>query len=216
MPQFPSKLDFVSFLKYSPDGESETSRQSRKVRDGLKKDGYIETTRVIDFTASRIAQELSNYPFLRALFEDDVTFVPVPRSSPLTKGALWPSKRISDALVAASLGRDVQTLVRRVVPVQVSHLAETGKRPEPGEHFASLEVPGDLGFDWQRKLVLVDDVVTRGSTMMGVYQCMRAAFPLASIRCFAVVRPLRGELDQIMEPVKGTISYRDGRLIREP
>ena len=66
-------------------------------------------------------------------------------------------------------------------------------------------------------ITIVDDVVTRGSTFLAMHQRLAEAFPLAEIRCFAVVRTMSGiEVDQIMSPVEGLISFDGVSLQRRP
>lgn len=216
MQQFSSKLGFVSFLKYSPDGESETSRRLRTVRDGVKNDGHIEQLRIIDFVAKRLAEERGNFPCLAEILSADVTLVPIPRSSPLKEGALWPARRICESFMAAGLCLDVRPLLERISPVRVSHLAASGERPEPRDHYSSVQMSSELSLSSPKRILLVDDVVTRGATLMGISTRVAEAVPSATIPCFAVLRPLRGEIDEILEPVKGEITYQNGTLVRSP
>jgi hypothetical protein len=42
-------------------------------------------------------------------------------------------------------------------------------------------------------------------------------YPKATIRCFALVRTIStGEVHEILAPIQGPITYRDGRLVRQP
>jgi hypothetical protein len=46
---------------------------------------------------------------------------------------------------------------------------------------------------------------------------IQEAFPNAIVHCFALVRTIStGEVDAIFAPTAGTITYRDGLLIRQP
>src|SRR4051794_38114908 len=99
MASIPSKLAYAAFLEYSPRGTSATSKQSKDVTLAIKADRFIRGHRVIDFTASRIREERGNHPFLAAYFNDSVTLVPAPRSSPLKDPkALWPALRVCESL----------------------------------------------------------------------------------------------------------------------
>jgi hypothetical protein len=66
-------------------------------------------------------------------------------------------------------------------------------------------------------ITLVDAVIIRGSTFLGMYQRLVEAFPLAQIRCFALVRTMSGaEVDRVMSPVEGVIAFDGTNLQRWP
>jgi hypothetical protein len=63
----------------------------------------------------------------------------------------------------------------------------------------------------------VDDVVTRGSSFVGLVPRLQEAFPGIEIRCFALVRTIStGEIDRILDPVEGVISYDGSEFRRHP
>ena len=117
----------------------------------------------------------------------------------------------------AGLADDYASIVRRVKPVQKSSHASRGGRPDPEDHYESVEVT-TANLISPDIITLVDDVITRGSTLMGVHERVRAAYPNATIHCFALVRTISGDdIDTILDPVEGTISYgHDGVLRRRP
>ena len=211
MVNFPSKLPFASLLQYSPRGQSDLSRKSRDVRSAIKGDGVIGAYRVIDHAALRTKDILSAYGFLSDRFGSDVVLVPGPRSSVQKGEALWPAKRICDALVYYGLG--LETLPCLVRKTSVSKAAFA--RPEPIDHYDSVECSGRI--DAPSRITLVDDIVTRGSSFIGLYPRLKAAFPNAKIECFAVVRTMSdGDVENILAPVEGTITYNSGHLYRSP
>ncbi len=113
MANFPSNLAFASLLQYAPRGQSQPSMRSRDVTYKIKQDGFVGGLRIIEFSAERLAQETAAHPFLNDYFNPSVTLVPVPRSSPLvTPGALWPSLRICQAILARGLAADVVPCAR--------------------------------------------------------------------------------------------------------
>jgi adenine/guanine phosphoribosyltransferase-like PRPP-binding protein len=68
-------------------------------------------------------------------------------------------------------------------------------------------------------VLLVDDVVTRGATLMAAAMRILQAFPRARVRAFAVVRTFSdpGEFDRIESPSAGTIHlYASGKTHRTP
>lgn len=100
------------------------------------------------------------------VFGPDVTLVPVPRSAPRrTDDTLWPGRSLARALHDHGLGRDVQPLLERIEAVPKAHGSSGGERPSVLTLSRSLRWRGDLGSDLER-VVLVDDVVTRGTTFL--------------------------------------------------
>lgn len=217
MVNFPSSLPFASLLQYAPRGQSELSKLSRAVTYGIKQDGRVMGHRIIDFSALRLAQVIGLYPFLADYFNGSVTLVPVPRSSPLVKpDALWPPLRICQAILAQRLAVDVLPCLERTISVKKSSTAAAGGRPGPTDHYASVHVTGK-NLLTPKAITLVDDVVTRGSSFVGVVPRLKEVFPGVEIRCFALVRTISaGEIDSILDPVRGIIAYDGSELRRHP
>jgi hypothetical protein len=92
-----------------------------------------------------------------------------------------------------------------------------GQRPDPDTHYESFQVDTQAVLAAPALITVVDDVITRGSTLLAMFQRLTEAFPQAQIRCFAVVRTMSGvEVDQIMSPVEGIISLSGMHLLRQP
>jgi hypothetical protein len=219
MANFPSRLAFASLLQYAPRGASAQSVLSRDVTYKVKQDGFVNQLRIIDFATERLAGIIAGHPFLADYFHPSATLVPVPRSSPLkTADALWPPLRICQSLQSRGLAATILPCLERRTPVQKSSTAASGKRPGPEDHYrsAGIRLVGRPSSDLAR-ITLVDDVVTRGASFVGLVPLLREAFPAAEIRCFALVRTMSsGDIDHILDPVEGVISYRDGELSRHP
>ena len=216
MPPFPSELPFCSLLQYSVRGQDELSRRSRDVRTAIKTDGFIGQTRVIEHAARRVAENLQGQGCLAECLGPDVALVPMPRSGLLRSGALWPALVICEALYRHGAGAEVLPCLHRVVAVRKAATAAQGERPEPQDHCRTVYVEVD-GIDRPRAIAIVDDIVTRGSSFIGVVPHLVAAFPDVPIRCFALVRTIsQGEIETILFPTTGLIRYRQGQLRREP
>ena len=218
MPTFPSKLSYAALLQYSPRGSQPFSVLSKDVTLAIKQDSYLRGFRMIEYVAKRIREEQGSYPFLGSYFGSSVTLVPAPRSSPLKDPrALWPALRICQALKAEGCAGHVLPCLKRVKPTTKSATAGSGQRPDPEAHYESIEVEQQGILTTPTSITIVDDVVTRGSTFLAMHQRLAEAFPLAEIRCFAVVRTMSGiEVDQIMSPVEGLISFDGVSLQRRP
>lgn len=221
MPQFPSSLAFASFLQYRPKSSDAVAVQSREVTYAIKQDKFIvsggKSVRVIPLVAERIKAAIVDHPFIGNYFGPDVVLVPTPRSSPLTPGALWPAERICEALVAAGLGERVERCLERTRGIVKSATAGPGGRPGPQEHFDSIAVQKQQTLQAAKSITVVDDVITRGATFVGIMPHLQAVFPNVPIRFFAVVRTMSyGEIQQLRDPVEGTITFEHRNLLRDP
>lgn len=225
MAAFPSKVAFAAFLRYAPRGSSPISKASRDITYAVKQDGTIPFpprgatayVNAIDYAAKRLAEELPKYPFLADYFGPSVTLVPAPKSSPLVTGALWVPLRICQSIQRRQLAASVLPCVERIRPVTKSATAAPGQRPEPADHYDSLQVKKQLKLVPPRSITIVDDVITRGSTLVALSKRLEEAFPGVPVRCFALVRTMSpGEVDSILEPVKGTITLGFHSLSRQP
>lgn len=223
----PSRLTYGSLLHYSPRGTGEVSIFSRDITYGLKNDRTLllpknssnaKPVRIIPRVGVHVREHSRHHEFLKRYFSSTTVLVPVPRRAPLVgKDALWPTKLICESLVNAGMGSYVFPCIRRCTAVTRSATAGPGERPEPHQHFESCDIPRqdlDLLFEAPDEVTIVDDVVTRGSTFVGLYPLVKQAFPLANVRCFAVVRTARGEVEKLILPEEGTITYEDGFLNR--
>ncbi len=143
--------------------------------------------------------------------------VPVPSSSKLQKDGLWVPQRIARELVKVGLGDIVDTLLERSRVLPKAVWSPARERPTAQQHYDSLGVTS-TGLAPAR-FVLIDDVITRGATMLGAASRLGAAFPNADIRCFAVMRsiseplPFTGILDPVVGKVELTTS---GGTVRRP
>lgn len=145
--------------------------------------------------------------------------MPIPRSAPLKDpNALWPARELCKAIVAQGLASEVSLLLERVQAVPKSATAKSGAdRPAPHQHHESTTVQAALPIFLGRTLVLVDDVITRGSTMMGMHARMLEVFPNTDVRCFAALRSMGAkELESVYAPVQGTVRIVSSVLRREP
>ena len=67
-------------------------------------------------------------------------------------------------------------------------------------------------------LCLVDDVITKGATMLAAASRLAEMYPRATIVAFALVRTLGfvDDIDRIVEPAVGSITFRGDEAVREP
>ena len=144
--------------------------------------------------------------------------VPVPSSAPLMKDSLWVPRRIGVELIEQGLADELQPLLKRVRPVaRSSGVTHAEHRPSPAQHYASMSVQARLGSF--SHITLVDDVVTRGSTLIACASLLTDAYPGVQVKAFALARSdNRVELEdsrEMLAPVLGRITFdeRSGRLV---
>jgi hypothetical protein len=149
-------------------------------------------------------------------FFSDVVLVPVPGSAPLATGAVGRGVVICNALHAAGLGLEVRELVDRAAPVQKSATAAPVDRPTAAAHLASMRAKNAL--DVPRRVLLVDDVVTRGATLLAAASCLVAAFPTIEVRGFALLRAKsQDDIESMRDPRIGHIELAEnGQTYRRP
>ncbi len=134
------------------------------------------------------------------------TLVPVPTSAPArAPDTLWPGLSMAEALLGQGLGRNVRKLLVRTVRVPKAHRQSAVDRPRMEELADSLEWRGDLGSNLER-IILVDDVVTRGTTFLAAREVIHRAQPWLEVCGFAAVRTMSFDVvTQPLSPAIGTV-----------
>jgi predicted amidophosphoribosyltransferase len=166
--------------------------------------------------ACRVHQQAMDSPPLAGFFGAADVLIPVPGSSPHAAGGLWAAEHLAAALVNEGLGRLAWSGLRRVRAVRKSSTAAPGKRPTVNLHYESffLERPAIP----LERIVLIDDVVTKGRTLLAAASRVQEALPCAQIRAFALIRTmgLIPEVQRLLDPCKGEIRWRAGDAHRSP
>lgn len=204
-------LPFASALVYAPRGQSAISLKSQKLRDRIKR---ADAKLLIDI-ADHVADLIRGGEF-PGFFGEDVTLVPVPGHAPLWTGAVGSTSRIAEALRHAGIAGNVDPCLERAERVPKSAFVPPDQRPRAQDHFASLRVRDTLVPP--RRIVLVDDFVTRGATLIGAASRLLEQWPDSDVKAFALVRSITpGEIGSIRQPCVGTIELRDdGETFRLP
>jgi hypothetical protein len=214
LPKCLSSVRFGSFLVYSSHGETETSEESRGVVRRIK-NGHL-----IDKIIDRLRQEIDasrSASVLMDILGEDVLVVPCPRSAPFHAGnVLWPSKTICDELVRHHLAMRTAPILERKRAVQKSSMAPSKERAKPSTHFESMDISEQLELPPSR-ITVVDDVVTRGATLIAGVSRVKHQFPSSQVCGFGLVRTLSdGEIMKMTAPVIGKIELRGVDAFRSP
>lgn len=130
---------------------------------------------------------------------EEATLVPVPRSARrLDEDTLWPSLAICEKLLEHGLGTDIHRLLKRVRSLHPAHLSAPGGRADIPEQVASLSLEADVLTQPKDTIVLVDDIVTSGTTLLACREVIWRGYPDHNVDAFAVMRSMS---DQVIEEV---------------
>jgi hypoxanthine phosphoribosyltransferase len=168
---------------------------------------------VIDFAAERLLAEFAASG-LSEILGPEVLLVPAPRSSMLVYGGLWPAHRIATALATQGLGSGVWTGLKRIEPVAKS--AGSQNRPKAADHYRTMVAEPPLDLE-PRRVAVVDDVVTRGATLLAGVSRVQDIFPEARVTGFGLIRTMSdAQVERIAEPVTGLIQLHNSESFRTP
>ena len=209
---------FCSCYVYSPRGNSFGSAASRQLCARLK----LGDAAWLPSYAGVVRELTMRHEAFAELLTADAVLVPVPGSDPSTT-RVWAAERLAVALHGVLLGNSVWLGVRRRFPVRKSATALNADRPTTQQHFESLSVQhpsarGTSGCSGPPRIVLIDDVITKGRTILAAAARLHETFPDAYISAFALVRTM-GFLDDVsrfLEPCAGFVRWGGGDARREP
>ena len=202
---------FASCYVYSPCGTGTVCERSRLLRALLK----TGDARFLVKYANRVQQQAADSAYLAGFFLADDVLVPVPGASPKSRG-LWVAASLADALVREGLGALAWPGLRRICAVRKSATAPAGARPSVDAHYASFLMaspPREI-----RSVILVDDVITKGRTLLAAAARVREALPGAHVRAFALLRTmgLTPCVRELLNPCRGEITWKAGDARRIP
>lgn len=200
-------FEFMTVLVYTPRGSSVNAQKSKRLV-GACKNGEVPFAELL---AVKI-EELGEQDY----FHDSV-LVPIPRSTPLVQGAVFPARILSESLVRNNLGNQVLTCLRRTRPIPKSSnnfSAET--RNTVSTHLQSLTV--DPILISESTLILIDDVFTLGRTAMASAIKLKEAFPDKEVKIFCPFRTRSWEDRNILNSLeRGFMSLsNNGEGVRLP
>ena len=149
-------------------------------------------------------------------FNRDSMLVPVPKGGAATRASCWAARRLAFEIKAVGLAGSVWPGLCRVTPVPRSSAAWMWERPTVQQHFQSFAVTQPVSPP--AHIVLIDDVVTKGRTLVAAAIRLHQAFPQAQIRAFALVRTmgLILDIDRLIDPCEGEIRWNGEDAFRNP
>ena len=210
-------IAFWSCYIYSPRGPSYVSEESRVLCARLKS----ADPAWLPHYAGLVHEHAARHGMLSTLFARESVLVPVPGSAPSGRG-VWAAQRLALALQGVGLGGSVWPAIERRFPVRKSATALNADRPTVHQHYESFAVTGR----WAAKplpypptrMILVDDVITKGRTILAAAVRLHEAFPHADIRAFALVRTmgLVPDVSNPLSPCHGIVLWAAGDSRREP
>lgn len=217
-----STLEYGAYLSYSPRGTTKKEIESRTWMQLIKNENLVTSNPdfpspvpMSEFIAKRLSDRLNSLPF-KDFFGKYVSLVPVPKSSLMQKGTLWVPKALVQAFCEQGLGKELDCLIR-LNPVNKAASSKSTERPKANEHFKTIGVQDVL--DTPKSIILVDDVITKGATLLGSANKLHQIFPKTPIKAFVVVRTVSSsaQFREIYDPVHGHIKLLDdGNTRRAP
>jgi hypothetical protein len=206
------RLQYAACYAYSPKGESDVSMRSRllcaRVKNGSPKwlKSYVALAH----------QEFTQQRCFCDFFNERALLVPVPQYLCSGRASMWVARRLAFTLQEAGLGEEVWTGLRRVSNVDRSAYAWMWQRPTVQQHYRSLAVIPSPRHP--SSIILVDDVITKGRTLVAAAIRLREAFPTATVRAFALVRTmgLILDVDRLFDPCEGAIRWNGHDAYRNP
>ncbi len=204
-------LSFAACFVYAPRGVGSVCDASRTLCTRVKAIDVLWLPRYVGLAH----RATLSYPYLAELFRGDAVLVPVPGSASRHR-ASWVALHLALALRDAGLVSKVWPGLHRHSAIRKSATALSGHRPTVLEHYQSFSV--DASPMLMHRIVLIDDVVTKGRTLLAAAARIRARFPDADVRAFALIRTVgyAQRLERLMDPCQGVIRWSAGDALRVP
>lgn len=210
-------VSFSSCYIYSPRGRGFGSEAARLVCARLKSGEAAW----LPICARQVHDLAIRHSMLSGLFTNQAVLIPVPGSAP-SAHRTWAAERLAFALHGVGLGGSVWAGIERRFPVRKSATALNADRPTVSQHYESFAVSeysttARSAFE-PVKFVLIDDVITKGRTILAAAARVHEAFPNADIRAFALIRTMGfvAKVDDPLNVCQGQVRWSAQDARREP
>lgn len=185
------RFKYLTTLIYSPRGASENAKKSRLLLGACKsgREAFSET-----LVRTIVEDKLQDY-FTEAVL------IPIPRSTLTLQDSFLPAKVIADVFLRNGIGNSVSVCLKRInaIPKSSSQFsAET--RNSVQTHLDSLGVEPVL--IPEKKIVIIDDVLTLGRTAMAAAIKLQEAFPDKEIVIYSPFRTRSFEDNNILRDTR--------------
>jgi hypothetical protein len=210
--QLLAAISFGACFRYSPCGVSPVARRSRRYCTLLK----AQHPAFLAYGARCVRFDVIRDGALSGLFTARPTLVPVPSSGRTRAGIPTVAGALAAELVAQGLGSAVRACLVRSHDIGRSSCARPGHRASVQDHYRSLSVVAAPG--QPTDILLVDDLVTKGRTLIAAAARLREAFPTARISTFALMRTMSlvPDIETVRDPCVGQIRWVRGDARRMP
>lgn len=220
-----SRLEFGSFLAYLPPADprfndTTFAKEAKLANDAkyiIKNDSFVSQPPILmsRFISNRIKKRMGILPFSH-FFDKNPVLIPIPNSSFMKPNTLWVPQRLANALYENGLGRGIEDVLKRKIALPKAATSPAKDRPKAWQHYQSLEIQKTLSEP--KEILLIDDVVTRGATLLGATNKLSDTFPGVRIKAFSVMRTIgkRGPFRGVYDPVVGEIELNGQETFRNP
>jgi hypothetical protein len=207
----PCALPFASCYVYSPRAIGMIAKASRLLCTRVKSIDPLW----LPHYAGVVCQACFHDRRLAALFAREAVLVPVPGSS-ASITPRWVALQLATALSAIGCGQRVWIGLRREAAVRKSSTAPEGARPTVHQHYDSFAVT--VPMLPVHRIVLIDDVVTKGRTLLAAAARLQRELPQADVRAFALIRTLGfvERIEDVTQWCHGVIRWAGGDARRDP